>query len=73
MTYLTSVELANKLHMNRRYMNNVLRREALSEGRHYVRPFGRRKVLYIWENIEEDMYTDIMPAIPMANGGASHG
>ncbi|WP_019589425.1 MULTISPECIES: hypothetical protein [unclassified Thioalkalivibrio] len=73
MTYLSSAELAEKLHLNPRYVNNVLRHECLSEGRHYVRPFGRRKVLYIWETIEEDMFTDAVAATPMANGGKTNG
>jgi hypothetical protein len=27
----------------------------LLEGIHYIRPFGGRKILYIWERIEKDM------------------
>jgi hypothetical protein len=27
----------------------------LLEGIHYFRPFGGRKILYIWEAIEKDM------------------
>lgn len=42
---------------------------------HYIRPFGGRKILYIWETIERDMGgTSSNPlAIPMANGGVMHG
>jgi hypothetical protein len=44
------------------------------EGIHYIRPFGGRKILFIWDAIERDMAKAI-PAmlIPMANGGRAHG
>jgi hypothetical protein len=32
----------------------------LLEGVHYFRPFGGRKILYIWERIERDMRDDLM-------------
>jgi hypothetical protein len=28
----------------------------LLEGIHYFRPFGGRKILYIWDRIEKDMF-----------------
>jgi len=42
---------------------------------HYIRPFGGRKILYIWEKIEADMGAGnpLAFAIPMANGGICHG
>lgn len=73
MTYLTTRQLAERLQFNHRYINEVLRPECLMEGRHYIRPFGRRKVLYLWENIEADMYADSFLEVPMANGGVCHG
>lgn len=73
MTYLTANELADRLRYDARYIHEVLRPRCFAEGRHYVRPFGRRKVLYIWEHIEEDMYGSVEPAIPMANGGVCNG
>ena len=47
----------------------------LLEGVHYIRPFGGRKILYIWEKIEADMGCMVPQtfAIPMANGGVCHG
>ncbi len=33
----------------------MLKDSVLIEGIHYVRPFGRRKVLYIWEAVERAM------------------
>ena len=73
MTYLTTKQLAERLQFSPRYINEVLRPECLSEGRHFIRPFNRRKVLYLWENIESDMYGAATVAIPMANGRVSHG
>jgi hypothetical protein len=55
--FLTTAELAQKLHYNARYVCNYLVDSVLLEGIHYVRPFGRRKILFIWEAIERDMYT----------------
>ena len=49
----------------------------LIEGKHYFRPFGGRKILFLWENIERDMVgvgvAESRTAIPMANGGVLHG
>lgn len=74
-TYITVTELAERLHYNPRYINQSLKDTVLLEGRHYIRPFGGRKILYIWEAIEEEMarYTNIASAIPMSNGGRCYG
>jgi len=69
MTYLEAAELAQKLKYSARYVNEVLRPNLLVEGKHYVRPFGGRRILYIWEQIERDMFKPVMETIPMANGG----
>jgi len=51
-----------------------LKDSVLIEGTHYFRPFGGRKILYIWANIERDMIAESqrrpvgMAGIPMANG-----
>jgi hypothetical protein len=39
----------------------------LFEGRHYVRPFGRRKILFIWETIEADWLSSTHDSIGMMN------
>jgi len=75
-TFLTTEDLAQKLHYNPRYICNNLVDSVLLEGIHYVRPFGRRKLLFIWEAIEKDMYTTskiAMPVIPLSRGGVCHG
>ncbi len=75
-TYLTTEELAARLHYAPRYILNCLKDSVLFEGVHYIKPFGRRKILYLWEAIERDMLgssTHQLPMIPMANGGVCHG
>lgn len=41
----------------------------------YLRPFGRRKILFIWEAIERDMHLASKREIgvPMAAGGVCRG
>jgi len=74
LTYLTTNELSEKIKYNARTIRNVLKDSVLLEGRHYVRPFGGRKILYIWEHIENDM-TQVQSefSIPMSKGGVCHG
>lgn len=75
-TYLTTEELAGRLHYAPRYILNCLKDSVLLEGTHYVKPFGRRKVLYLWEAIERDMHKKSameIPMIPLASGGVCHG
>jgi hypothetical protein len=74
-TYLTTDELATKLRYDSRYVRECLKDSVLLEGVHYFRPFGRRKILYIWETIEKDMVKDstVDIYIPLTNGGVCHG
>lgn len=76
-TYLTTEQLAERIHYEPRTILTRLKDQVLIEGVHYIRPFGRRKILYIWEAIERDMAdfsANRAPFIPMANGGvAGHG
>lgn len=55
LTYITTKELAERIHYNERTIRNHLKDSVLIEGIHYIRPFGGRKILYVWERIEEDM------------------
>lgn len=75
-TYLTTEELAGRIKYDPRTIRERLMDSVLLEGTHYVRPFGGRKILFIWERIEQDMvvssqHSDL--AIPMANGSVCHG
>lgn len=54
-SYLTSEELALKINYDVRTIRDQLLRKSFIEGIHYIRPFGGRKILYIWEAIERDM------------------
>ena len=55
LTYITTKELAERIHYNERTIRNQLKDSVLIEGIHYIRPLGGRKILYVWERIEEDM------------------
>lgn len=75
-TYLTTDELSKKIKYNPRTIRNVLKDSVLLEGRHYIKPFGQRKILFIWEHIEEDMLADSGAAefaIPMTKGSVYYG
>ncbi|HIM96336.1 MAG TPA: hypothetical protein EYM57_00330 [Gammaproteobacteria bacterium] len=55
-TYLTTEELAVRIKYDPRTIRNQLKDSVLLEGIHYFRPFGGRKILYVWEKIEADMF-----------------
>ncbi len=74
LTYLTTEELSGFIKYDGRTIRERLKDSVLIEGIHYIRPFGGRKILYIWEHIERDMgASGSSLAIPMANGGVCHG
>jgi hypothetical protein len=54
-TYLTTEELSDRIKYDPRTIRNQLKDSVLLEGIHYIRPWGGRKILYIWEIIERDM------------------
>ena len=54
-TYLTTQELADLIKYDARTIRNQLKDSVLIEGIHYIRPFGGRTILYVWEQIEKDM------------------
>lgn len=75
---LTTEELSARIKYDPRTIRERLKDSVLLEGVHYVRPFGGRKILFVWEAIYEDIMarapqraTSAM-AIPMANGGVIH-
>ena len=74
-TYLTTEELSERIKYDPRTIRQCLKDSVLLEGKHYIRPFGGRKILYIWEIIDEDMLSMAQNnlAIPMASGGVCHG
>lgn len=74
-TYLTTDELSARIKYDARTIRERLKDSVLLEGQHYFRPFGGRKILYIWEQIEHDMFAPANDtlSIPMANGGVCNG
>ena len=78
-TYLTTEELSHRIKYDVRTIRERLIDSVLVEGVHYFRPFGGRKILFAWEQIESDMKSAHtisghgMGGIPMANGGTLHG
>lgn len=78
-TYLTTDQLADRIHYDARTIRTRLKDAVLLEGVHYIRPFGGRKLLFIWETIQRDIGNasaargPMIPMIPMANGGVAHG
>ncbi|MBS1196710.1 MAG: hypothetical protein H6R18_495 [Proteobacteria bacterium] len=75
-TFLTTEQLSARIHYDPRTIRDQLKDSVLLEGVHYVRPFGRRKLLFIWETIERDILAcaqEVAMGIPMANGGVCHG
>lgn len=75
-TYLTTEQLSERIHYDTRTIRDRLKDSVLLEGVHYIRPFGGRKLLFLWEAIERDIAKASVaqaPLIPMANGGMAHG
>jgi hypothetical protein len=71
-TYLTTDELAARIKYDVRTIRERLKDSVLHEGVHYIRPFGGRKILYVWEAIERDIgraSRSSPMAIPLADGG----
>ena len=73
---LTTDELSARIKYDVRTIRERLKDSVLLEGIHYIRPFGGRKILFVWEAIERDMRLvsiDSPIGLPMANGAVLHG
>ena len=62
-TYLTTEELSERIKYDPRTIRNTLKDSVLFEGVHYIRPFGGRKILFIWEQVEKDMRKSFLGTI----------
>jgi hypothetical protein len=74
-TLLSAKELASRIQFSTGYINKALKDSVFLEGKHYVRPFGGRKIFYIWEAIEYELFhPTVRPKqiIPMASGRICH-
>ena len=75
-TLLTAKELSARIKFSANYINAELRDSIFIEGKHYIRPFNGRKILYIWEEVEAYLYESAFrnaSYIPMASGRVCHG
>jgi hypothetical protein len=54
-TLLTTEQLAERIHYDARTIRDRLKDTVFREGVHYFRPFGGRKLLFVWEAIARDM------------------
>jgi hypothetical protein len=75
-TLVTTRELAAKIQFSAGYINRVLKDTVFLEGIHYIRPFGGRKIFYVWEAIETELYAHTVrpkQLIPMAAGRVCNG
>lgn len=73
---LTTEELALRIKYDARTIRERLKDSVLLEGIHYIRPFGGRKILFVWSAISRDIgksSASLTCSIPMANGGVVHG
>jgi len=73
---LTTDELSARIKYDVRTIRERLKDSVLLEGVHYIRPFGGRKILFVWERIAADMVQRSVAStvgIPMANGSVHHG
>ena len=64
--YLTTDQLSARIHYDARTIRTQLKDRVLIEGIHYIRPFGGRKILFIWQAIERDMAKHSRNACPIA-------
>ena len=74
-TYLTTEELSQRIKYDTRTIRERLMDSVLIEGVHYIRPFGGRKILFIWESIQKDIgIRSVRSAtlIRSATAGAAH-
>ena len=73
---LTTEELSARIKYDVRTIRERMKDSVLLEGVHYIRPFGGRKILYVWDRIAQDMFnasSNSSLTIPMANGGVIRG
>ena len=73
---LTTEELSKRIKYDPRTIRNQLKDAVLLEGVHYIRPFNRRKILYVWDAIQRELGLDTLgtaATIPLASGGFVRG
>ncbi len=63
--YLTTEELSTRIEYEPRYIRERMKDKIFKKGIHYIQPFGGRKILFIWNNIEKMMTEAKTEANPM--------
>ena len=74
-TYLSAGMLSKRLPYSERHIWEYLKDRVFIEGYHYVRTPGGRRLLFIWERVEELLNGQgaATPRIPLAAGGYVNG
>ena len=75
-TLLNAKELSQRIKFSAPYINHTLKDNVFIEGVHYIKPFGGRKIFYIWEEIERELFKkpqSVQVLVPMTRGGICHG
>lgn len=52
-SFLTVDEVAERIRFSPRTIKNQLNGTVFKEGEHYIRAFGRRKLLYRWDKVND--------------------
>jgi len=63
--YLTTEELSSRIKYDARYIREHLKDKIFKEGIHYIQPFGRRKILFVWNEIEKILTMPFKDDTPM--------
>jgi hypothetical protein len=72
--YPTSDALLERIHEPLSIKERIKADSALIEGVHYIRPFGRVKILRIWVHIENDLDSSLrIYEMARVNRGVCHG
>ncbi|WP_445778056.1 hypothetical protein [Shewanella sp.] len=74
-TLLNAKELSQRIKFSAAYINHTLKDNVFFDGVHYIKPFGGRKIFYIWEEVERELFKKQQRRIvvPMAHRGVCHG
>jgi len=61
--YFTTEELSIMIKYDPRYIREQMKDRIFKKGVHYIKPFGGRKILYIWNEIEKLMVSRGEPLV----------
>ncbi|MGQ8367455.1 hypothetical protein [Glaciecola sp. 1036] len=64
-TYITTEQLSERIQFHPKTIRHDLVDKHLFEGVHYIRAFGRKRYLFIWEEVEKTMVQESSTAIAM--------